>query len=204
MSIYILHSLTYWRLLLWLRMSSLSHWEINSLFYCKNFFSKVVCCCFKEVSHRHVSSHWKSSSGKDQFDDGDWNGVCVRTNSINTRKEMSSKGENKLHRIMEMFIDTDAKIQELSYGTKKIHEGPTSNVLIIVLKWPSFTESPFRAHRPLSRLLQEQVLVLCPSPHPPPSLSSPLLLYILSSTFERIAIGENPTPQSSKFCPIFL
>lgn len=177
MSIYILHSLTYWRLLLWLRMSSLSHWEINSLFHCKNFFSKVVCSRFKEVSHRHVPSPRKSSSGKDQFDDGDWNGVCVRTNSINTRKEMNSKGENKLHWIMEMFIDIDAKIQELRYGMNEIHEGPTS--CIIFLKWPSFTERQFRAHSPLSRLLQEQVLVLCSSPHPPPSLSSHYFIFFL-------------------------
>lgn len=65
-------------------------------------------------------SHRKSSSGKEQFDDGDQNWVYVGTNSINTRKRINSKRENKLHRITEKFIDRDAKIQELRYGMNDV------------------------------------------------------------------------------------
>lgn len=70
-------------------------------------------------------SHRKSSSGKEPFDDGNQNGVYVGTNSINTRKRINPKRENKLHRITEKSIDRDAKIQELRYGMNDI--GRTSH-----------------------------------------------------------------------------
>lgn len=37
---------------------------------------------------------------------------------------MNPKGENKLHPIIEKYINIDAKIQEPRYGMNEIHEGP--------------------------------------------------------------------------------
>lgn len=47
-----------------------------------------------------------------------------RTNSINTTIGMNPKGENKLHPIMEKYINIDAKIKEPRYGMNEKHEGP--------------------------------------------------------------------------------
>lgn len=78
-----------------------------------------------------------------------------------------------------------------------------SNILILFMKRPLFKESPLRVHSPLLKLT-EQFLVLCPSSQH----AHPLLLYyyfiffLLSLHFdERIVVGGNPTPQSSKFWP---
>lgn len=56
-------------------MSSLGFSEINCLFYCKT--SKVACCWLKEVLIMYKVTE-KAACGKEQFDDADRKGVCVK------------------------------------------------------------------------------------------------------------------------------
>lgn len=119
----------------------------STLFHHKIFFSKVICCCFEEVTDIYKVTG-KAAGGKEQFDDGYWNGVCERTNSINKRIGMNPKGENKLHPIIEKYINIDAKIQEPRYGMNEIHEGPHikhSNSLheMAVLHWELTQDTVF-------------------------------------------------------------
>lgn len=133
----------------------------------ENLFSKVVCCCFKDIIWMYKVTG-KAANGKKQFDNADKNRVYVRTNSVNTWKEMNPKGGNKLPLIMEKYIGRCHRCQDTGSGDMGWMRGPLtkySNPLHEVL---SITESQFRLHSPLPRLLR-LLLVLYLSPtHPQP------------------------------------